>query len=131
MLCIDDNHDMTAALRIMIDAEPMMQCVGCLASANDLVNQIRRINPPPRVVLLDATMRGKNPFDALSELAKALPEVRTIIFSGHDDAGFVGKAMNAGAWGCISKREDPHTVMQAVRDVAAGKVCWPGRGKGR
>ncbi len=135
VLCVDDSSDMTEAMRMVIDAEPMMECVGCLACADDLVEQVRRLRPatttpphaplPPLVVLLDATMPGKSPLKAMSEMAAEFPEVRTIIYSGHDDAAFVDRAMNAGARGCVSKKDDPETIVRAVRAVAAGKGWWP------
>jgi len=126
VLCVDDNADMTAVLRIMIDAQPTMECAGCLDSADDLVAKVRRVSPPPHVVLLDATMPGQDPLLAMTELSREIPGIKTIIYSGHDDPEFIDRAMSAGAWGCISKRDDPDTVLRAVREVAAGRVYWPG-----
>lgn len=129
VLCVDDSRDMTEVMRMVIDADPMMECVGCLGAADDLVSEVRRLSLsralPPLVVLLDATMPGKSPLKAMSEIAAELPEVRTIIYSGHDDPVFIDGAKDAGAWGCISKRDDPDTILRAVREVAAGNVWWP------
>jgi two-component system response regulator NreC len=131
VLFVDDNQDLSTVLRMVIDAEPDMRCVGCLASADRLVAEVRRLctraptpNPEaatPLVVILDATMPGKDPFEAMSELATAFPQVPTIIYSGHDDPGFIDRASNAGAWGCVSKREEPDAVTRAVREVWALK----------
>ncbi|MFN0010045.1 MAG: response regulator transcription factor [Phycisphaerales bacterium] len=133
VLCVDDSADMTAVMRMVIDAEPMMECVGCLASADDLVERVRGLNAGPAgaalgplVVLLDATMPGKSPLKAMSEVAAAFPEVRTIIYSGHDDEAFVDRARSAGAQGCVCKKDDPETIVRAVREVAAGGEWWPG-----
>ncbi len=129
VLCVDDSRDMTAVLKMMIDAEPDMQCVGCLASADNLIAEARRVSttpsspsPTPLVVILDATMPGKDPLEAMSEMAVALPWVRTIIYSGYDDPGFIRRAIDAGACGCVSKREEPAAITRAVRELWAGRV---------
>jgi DNA-binding NarL/FixJ family response regulator len=124
VLCVDDNHDMTAVMRMVIDAEPGMQCVGCLGSADKLRDEVRRLHAPPQghaplVILLDATMPGKSPFLAMTEVAAEFPDARTIIYSGHDDPAFIERALEAGAWDCISKRDDPEAIVRAVKEVVA------------
>lgn len=123
VLCVDDNPDMTAAMRMLIDTEPRMECVGCLSSADRLVHELRRLRPD--VVLLDATMPGKDPLQAISEIAAEFPAIRTIVLSGHDDPAFIERAGSAGARGCLSKRDEPGTILRAVREVAAGNAWWP------
>lgn len=137
VLCVDDNRDLTEVLRRVIDAQPDLRCVGCLASANDLLAEVRRLctTPPPTlpdpamplVIILDATMPGKDPLEAVGELAAAFPQAKTIIYSGHDDPGFIDRAIDAGAWGCVSKSDEPHAVIRAIHEVAEGRVVFPGR----
>ncbi len=76
-------------------------------------------------------MPGKNPLEALRELDAALPRIRTIILSGHDDVAFIDRVFAAGAWGYVSKGDEPDTVLQAVREVAKGNVWRPQRPQGR
>jgi DNA-binding NarL/FixJ family response regulator len=129
VLCVDDSRDMTAVLKMMVDAEPDMTCVGCLASADNLIAEARRVSatpsnpsptpPTPLVIILDATMPGKDPLTAMRELAAELPWVRTIIYSGYCDRAFIDRAIAAGAWACVSKSEEPAAITRAVREVAA------------
>ena len=129
VLCVDDSPDITTMMRMVIDGEPTMQCVGCLASADHLIEKVRRLSPPPDtlplVVLLDATMPGKSPMAAMSALAAEFPAIRTIIYSGHHDPGFIDRAKAAGAWGCVSKGDEPDVILRAVREVAGGNAWWP------
>jgi DNA-binding NarL/FixJ family response regulator len=129
VLCVDDSADMTSMMRMLIDAEPMMQCVGCLASADHLIQKVRDLKLLPDVVLLDATMPGKSPLDEMKRLATEFPAIRTIVFSGHDDAAFVAGVRDKGAWGCVSKRDEPDAILLAVREVAAGNTWFPSSGR--
>lgn len=125
VLCVDDNPDIRDVMKMVIETDPTLRCVGCMASADQLIEKIRRMNPPPDVVLLDATMPGKDPLTVMMAMAAACPTVRTIVYTGHDDAVFVDKVRDAGAWGYVSKNEDPDTILKAVHEVAAGRVWWP------
>ena len=114
---------MTAGLRLIIDSEPNMHCAGCLETADRLGQAVREelrdsVNDEVLVVLLDATMPGKDSLAVVRELRISHPDARTIMYSGHDDAEFVERAAEAGAWGCVSKNADPLAVMLAVREVA-------------
>lgn len=126
VLCVDDGPDITAVVRMLVESDPGMAWAGSLGSADRLLETVRGLRPPLDVVILDATMPGKDPLIALREMTAEFPKIRTIIYSGHGDAGFVARAMNAGAWGCVSKSDEPDAILRAVRDVAAGNVCWPG-----
>lgn len=129
VLLVDDSNDITEMMRLIFDGEPSTRCVGCLDSADRLIDEARSLRPD--IVLLDATMPGRLPFDAMSEMAQTLPQVRTIIFSGRDDPADVESALDAGAWGYLSKDADPSTILRAVRSVAAGRVWLPGHDQRR
>ncbi len=124
VLCADDNTDMTDVMKLVIDSEPQMACVGCLASADNLIKTIRSLTPPPSIVLLDASMPGKDPLAVMKQMVTLFPDVRTIIYSGHEGQAFIDRVKAAGAWGCISKSEEPEAMITAIRAVAAGKPYW-------
>ncbi len=123
VLCVDDSRDLTEALTMLLSCEHDMLCVGCLASADAVVEEVRRLKAD--VVIMDATMRGKNPFDAICELLAAVPQTRAIVFSAWEEAALLNKAVTAGASGLVCKTSDPETIVVAVREVAAGRKFFP------
>ncbi len=123
VLCVDDNRDFADLMRLVIDGEPGLRCAGCLYSADELEAQIHVIQP--HVVLLDASMPGKDPLEALRDLQSRDKSTRAIVCSGYDDRAFVDRVLRAGAWGCVSKQDEPKTIMHAVREVAAGRHYFP------
>jgi two-component system, NarL family, invasion response regulator UvrY len=124
VLCVDDRPDVTAAVQMLIQSTGSLECVGCLNTADNLVQRVKAIDPPPDVVILDATMPGTDPIAAARDLADDCPSVRTIVYSGYDDPNLTRRAKEAGAWGCVSKHEEPRILLKAVGEVAAGRAVW-------
>src|SRR5690349_21735745 len=113
VLCVDDDRGVRWILRMVIDGEKDLTCVGCIDSADRLVDEARAAAPD--VVLLDANMPGKSALDAIGELHAAMPRVRTILYTGRDDDDFLLRARRAGAWGFVSKSDSPESLLSAVR----------------
>lgn len=112
VLFVDDSPDITAALGGCIDHEPDMESAGSLASADDLASEIRTRRAD--VVLIDMTMPGRKPLEALREVKKA----RVIVFSGRSDQEAIESAAEAGASGFLSKSAEVPVILAAVREVA-------------
>jgi len=122
VLCVDDSPDMTRTMSMLLNANTATRCVGCVASADALLDAVRTLKPS--VILLDATMPGKPPIEAVSELAASMPEVKTIVYSGHDAPEFIADVIRAGAWGFVSKLADPDAIIETIVHAASGGV-WP------
>ena len=120
VLCADDNTDLASMLRVFIDGEPDMRCVGIVDSA-DGVGELA-VQAQADVLLLDLSMPGRCPISMLRELSEVLPSCRVIVYSGYDDQARVDEAVGAGAWGFVSKHGDPHALVAAIRRVHAGEV---------
>ncbi len=124
-MCVDDNSDMLLMMQMLIDIEPGMQSVGYLSSSTNIIGNIERLPAPPNVLVLDATMPGEDPLAMIKKLSARFPALKTIIYSGNDDEMFVALVKKSGAWGCVSKREEPEVIIRAVEAVAAGNTWFP------
>jgi two-component system response regulator DesR len=116
VLCLDDNADLVEVLRMTINSAGDMTTVACLTSAEHLLEEVRRTRPD--VALVDLTMPGKQPLDAVREVAGEFPEVRTVAYSGYDDRETTDAALEAGAWALVSKHQPIGAVLAAIRNVA-------------
>jgi DNA-binding NarL/FixJ family response regulator len=95
--------------------------VGCLQSAEEVVETVQRLRPD--VVVLDLDMPGRGSFAALRALAQRCPEARVLIYSGHVRADLVDEALELGAWGYVSKEEPVAAIIDAIRSVGDGKMA--------
>lgn len=122
ILCVDDNEEILWALGVHFEHKKGFKVVGSLSSATGLLEAIR--DTTPDILVLDLDMAGKNPLEALRELNRSGAQTRTVVFSGHLRADLIAQAMDAGAWGYVSKNDGEIALVAAIRDVMAGKVAW-------
>lgn len=129
VLCVDDSTLLRVSLERCLASERDMHVVPGLPSADLLVPECCRIRPD--VVILDLSMQGKRPLDAVRELKlvqasaprrrdEPTGDTRVIIYSGHNDESLRAQAADAGASGFLCKDADIPTVLRAIRAVARG-----------
>jgi DNA-binding NarL/FixJ family response regulator len=71
--------------------------------------------------VLDIVMPGRNGIEVAPELLAAAPETKILVLSMQDDPTYVRKAFGAGASGYVPKEAADVELVQAIRDVAAGR----------
>ena len=118
VLCVDDNPQVCDALRAKLERTPGFAWAGGLRDATELVE--RAVAERPDVVLLDVDMPGPDPFAAMALLAEACPEVRAVVFSGYVEDDYIDRAVDAGAWGYVSKNDALEELFDVLRDVVDG-----------
>lgn len=121
VLCVDDNLHVADALRLKLERAGGFEWMGWLPSADALLSTVRKVNP--RVLILDIDMPGRNPFEALAELVEQYPDIRTVMFSGHVHFELINQALEAGAWGYVSKNDGEDALIQALRGVAGDELA--------
>lgn len=122
VLCVDDHAFLVEGLQARLSLAKDMEFVGRLATAEDLVEEARRTRAD--VVLLDIEMPGPDPFEAVEDLRRQVPSARVIILSAYVRDHYIDAAVNAGAWGYLSKNDDPDSIVDAVRKVAGGEFVF-------
>ena len=75
----------------------------------------------PQIVVMDITLPGTSGIEAMRRMLVYKSAARVLIFSMHEDAIFARHALQAGAFGYVTKSSAPHVLVDAVRSVAAGK----------
>ena len=122
VLCVDDHAFMADGLRARFEREPDLELVGRLDSAEGLVRAVDESGAG--VVLLDIEMPGPDSFEAVEDLVRHRPDARVIIFSAYVRDHYIDEAARVGAWGYVSKGDEPIEVIEAIRAVAHGEFAF-------
>ncbi len=74
----------------------------------------------PDIVVLDAKLPGLNGVEVLRRLGKRLPNMRVMIFSGHENPVLVREMIEAGAHGFVEKTAGLFEFKKGLETVASG-----------
>lgn len=119
VLCVDDDELVAQILRITLKNVGGFEWLGQLKDAGELAAAAKRERPD--IVLLDLCMPGKSPFIALQELQQACPSARAIMLTGYANKHMIDRAIEAGAWGYLSKHDDGWGLVAAIKRVVNGE----------
>ncbi|MDP9011947.1 MAG: response regulator transcription factor [Pseudomonadota bacterium] len=75
----------------------------------------------PDVVVMDLAMPGMGGLEALRRIRARHPHAKVLALSAHDDLMHARRVLQEGAFGFLSKRSAPETLLEAVSTVAAGR----------
>jgi len=117
-LC-DDHAVVRSGLRRILQAEPDFEVVAEAGTADEAVAVARDTRPD--VFVMDVGLPDRSGIAATADVAAASPATRVLILTVHDDVAYLRQAFEAGAAGYLVKEAADVELVQAVRDVAAGK----------
>jgi DNA-binding NarL/FixJ family response regulator len=119
VLLVDDHPVVRAGYRHLLQADPGIEVI---AEADDSDSACAAFESLlPDVVVMDISLPGVSGIEAMKRMRAQRPEARVLIFSMHDEAIFVSRAMRSGAAAFLSKSSAPEQLIDAVRAVARGE----------
>lgn len=77
---------------------------------------------PPDVAIVDLSLQHSSGLDLIKNLSDQLPAIQVVVLSMHEEIFYVERAFRAGAKGYVTKRESTEQIVEAVREVAAGRI---------
>lgn len=119
ILLVEDHAVVRNGYRRLFDAEDGMQVVGEAASADEAY--ARLVDLGADLAIVDLNLRGSSGIDAIRRMLAREPGLRVLVVSMHDNPSYVTQAMRVGALGYLTKNSEPVELLDAIRDVAAGR----------
>jgi DNA-binding NarL/FixJ family response regulator len=124
VLVVDDHALLRTTLVERLRREPGLSVVGTANNADQAIERVMECVPD--IILLDVDMPGLSSFEAARTIAWMRPESRIIFVSGFFHDRYIEQALEVKARGYVTKIEPPETIIEAVREVAAGGVYFSG-----
>jgi DNA-binding NarL/FixJ family response regulator len=119
VLSADDHALLREGIAMIIDCQPDMMIVSQASGGKEAIEQYRKHRPD--VTLMDLRMPDLSGIDALVAIRAEFPEARIIMLTTFESDEDVQRALKAGACGYLLKSLPPRELVQAIRQVHAGK----------
>ncbi len=119
VLLVDDHAVVREGYRRLLERHGDIAVIGEAADAATAHALFCRLNP--QIVVMDITLPGTSGIEAMRRMLTDKPDTRVLIFSMHEDAIFAKRALQAGAFGYVTKASAPTVLVEAVHSVAGGK----------
>jgi DNA-binding NarL/FixJ family response regulator len=104
----------------VINREPDLMVCG---EAEDRASALEVIGrESPRLAIVDLTLKRSNGLDLIKDLRVMHPDLLILVLSMQDENLYAERMIRAGAHGYITKQEATRTILDAIRQVMAGKV---------
>ena len=119
----DDHLVLRQALKGLLERQGMT-VVADAGDGEGALEAVRRLRPPPDVVVLDLVMPGMDGIAAAREIARLAPPPLTqlVLLTGVDDTRFVADALQAGVRGFVLKTQGSEDLVLAIDEVLRGGV---------
>lgn len=119
LLLADDQVLVRQALCALLALEDDFEVVASVGRGDEVVAAAREHRPD--VALLDIEMPGLDGLAAAAVLAAQVPECRVVMLTTFGRAGYLRRAMDAGAAGFVVKDAPADVLADAIRRVRTGE----------
>jgi DNA-binding NarL/FixJ family response regulator len=120
VLLADDHAVLRAGLRLLIEVQADMTCVGEAGDGVELLAQVERLQPD--LVLLDLSMPRLSGLAALPDIRRKAPSARILVLTMHADDEYLRQCLKGGAVGFVLKQAADQELLLAIRAVMRGEV---------
>jgi DNA-binding NarL/FixJ family response regulator len=118
ILIADDHAIVRSGLKRVLDSKPDLEVV---AEAEDGAEAVdKALKEDVHLAILDVSMPRMTGIQAVAELHKRKPELRTLMLSMHDSEQFLFEALKAGASGYVLKSGADTDIVDACRTAMRG-----------
>lgn len=120
LLVVDDHGLVRDSLSSTLDREPGLKVVAVSEDADDAITKV--LEHRPDLVLMDIDMPGISCFDAIQIIRSRAPETKFILVTAYEHDEHIEQALKVKANGFVTKGEGVPALVEAIRNVAAGRV---------
>src|SRR6266853_4537785 len=124
VVTVDGHQLVQEGLAAMINREEDMTVVATASTGEEALNDVRRYRPD--VVTLDLLLPDMPGEDLARQILAEFPRMRIVAITSAQGHIYARRALDAGVHGYLSKAAPGWELVQAIREVQAGKRMMPG-----
>jgi two-component system, NarL family, response regulator NreC len=119
ILIVEDHTIIREGLRSLLCSHSDLEVVGEAGDGREAIRQAEKLSPA--LVLMDLSMPRMGGIEAIREIKKSRPTTKILALTVNDSEEYVLAALKAGTDGYILKDSTHAELIQAIRNILAGK----------
>jgi DNA-binding NarL/FixJ family response regulator len=123
VLSVDDHPLLRQGIGALVGAQPDMELVAQAATGQEGLREFRAHEPD--VTLLDLRLPDMGGVEVLRAIRAEFPEARVVVLTTFEGDIEMQRALEAGARGYLLKTMPPGELVDAIRQVHAGRKRIP------
>jgi DNA-binding NarL/FixJ family response regulator len=120
---VDDHPLLREGIAAIINNQQDMEVIAQAANGQDAIQHFKKHQPD--VTLMDLRLPDMSGIDAMVAIRAEFPEARIILLTTFEGDVEIKRALEAGARGYLLKSMPPKELVEAIRQVHAGKKRIP------
>ena len=123
ILIVDDHSIVRQGIISLLEDEEDIIIAGEASDGDQVAQMIENVNPD--LLLLDLTMPNMSGTEVLKQIMPGYPNVRTLVFSMHNNADYILFSVQNGASGYLLKDTGREEILSAIRSIFKGELYFP------
>lgn len=124
VLIVDDDEEISAGLRWIIDKTEGFKCVAAYSTCKDALKNVE--NDAPDVILMDIGLPDMSGIECTRQIKKTHPSIQILMLTVYSDDEKIFESLRAGAVGYLLKKTPPEGLIEAIREVEDGGAPMSG-----
>jgi len=117
---IDDHPIVREGLSEVLEKQGEFTVCGGASDSASAMDLIEREHPD--LLIVDISLRGTSGIELIKQVRSRYENMRMLVSSMHDERFYAERCLRAGAQGYVSKEEGTAKIIEALRQIIAGKV---------
>ncbi|MGI8715390.1 MAG: response regulator [Solirubrobacteraceae bacterium] len=122
ILLADDHALVRRGLRLVLEAEADLEVVAEAGDGAEAIRLALAADTNIDLAIIDISMPRMTGLQAVAELSRRRPQLRTLILSMHENERYLYEALKAGASGYVLKTVADRDLVQACRAAMRGEA---------
>lgn len=119
----DKNPVVRAGLENLVEKDGRFTTTGLYPAGKALLEQFERV--PAQIAIVGWSLPDMDGGAVLAEVKRQKWPTRVIIYTGETAPDILRRAIKGGAWGFVSKAEEPSVLLETIATVARGRLSLP------
>lgn len=121
VLSVDDHPLLREGIATIINSQSDMSLVAAASNGDEAIEAFRTLRP--NVTLMDLSLPDRSGIEVMIAIRAEFPGARIIMLTTFEGDVEIRRALQAGAHSYLLKSMPPKQMVEAIRQVHAGKKC--------